>query len=287
MLFRRDKGKALFVKADVEHDQEAHGHRAQDAREVHDRQGLARRSPTRFRLRVLSSKLSKAYTPAKLSPVIGPRSASGSDGNSGGAGVPTAPDGDCDADGVKNGVDLDDDNDLLGDALELSLVLDPCVGDTDGDGVEDGFEYQSADRPQQRRLPAPEPLAPVPGQDAVPEPAVQGRRRSTSTATAWTLQDEYKLWKYTYEVNGTATRTLAPLSYSDGAQYSLSALDERRRRARADDDGRPPTSRRRRSAPGPWRRGYATPMLFQVTHPLDPLPHVRVPTTCSTSTATA
>ena len=58
--------------------------------------------------------------------------------------MPTAPDGDCDADGVKNGVDLDDDNDLLADGLELSLVLDPCVGDTDGDGVEDGFEYQSA-----------------------------------------------------------------------------------------------------------------------------------------------
>ena len=36
---------------------------------------------------------------------------------------------------------------------------------------------------------------------------------------------EYKLWKYTYEVNHTATRTLSPLSYSDGTQYSLSALE--------------------------------------------------------------
>jgi hypothetical protein len=35
---------------------------------------------------------------------------------------------------------------------------------------------------------------------------------------------EYRLWKYTYEVNHTATRTLSPLSYSAGAQYSLSVL---------------------------------------------------------------
>ena len=98
--------------------------------------------------------------------------------------MPTAPDGDCDADGVKNGVDLDDDNDLLADGLELSLVLDPCVGDTDGDGVEDGFEYQSAIDLNNDDYQYAEPLAPVPGQDAVPEPAVQGRRRSTTTATA-------------------------------------------------------------------------------------------------------
>ena len=142
------------------------------------------------------------------------------------------PDGDCDADGVLNGVDLDDDNDLLADALELTLKLDPCVGDTDGDGVEDGFEYQSAidlnNDDYQRRTSSPRTR----GKRAVPEPALQRTRTSTTTATRLTLRDEYKLWKYTYEVNHTATRTLEPLSYSDGTQYSLSVL--------AGGNGRPP-----------------------------------------------
>ncbi len=39
-----------------------------------------------------------------------------------------------------------------------------------------------------------------------------------------TLSEEYALWKYTYTVNHTSARTLTPLSYSDGTQYSLSTL---------------------------------------------------------------
>ena len=177
MLFRRDKGKALFVKADVSTTKKLTVVVPKTLEKYMLAEGRRRRSPTRFRLRVLAAKLSKDYTPAKISPVIGPESSSGGDGNSGGAGVPTSPDGDCDSDGVKNGVDLDDDNDLLADALELSLVLDPCVGDTDGDGVEDGFEYQSAIDLNNDDYQSPNDVASVPGQDAVPEPAVQGRRR--------------------------------------------------------------------------------------------------------------
>ena len=109
--------------------------------------------------------------------VIGPEKANGTGDNSGGAGVPTAPDGDCDSDGVKNGADPDDDNDLLGDALELPLLLDPCVGDTDGDGVEDGFEYQSAIDLNNDDYQTPNYSLPYPGKTAVPEPAVQGRRQ--------------------------------------------------------------------------------------------------------------
>ena len=114
VLFRRDKGKALFVKADVSTTKRLTVVVPKKLEKYMLFKGSTP-TPTRFRLRVLASKLSKAYTPAKLSPVIGPERSSGS-GNSGGAGVPTAPDGDCDADGVKNGIDIDDDNDLLGDA---------------------------------------------------------------------------------------------------------------------------------------------------------------------------
>ena len=51
------------------------------------------------------------------------------------------PDGDCDGDGAKNKVDGDDDNDGLTDAVELSLGLNPCVADSDGDGVLDKYEF--------------------------------------------------------------------------------------------------------------------------------------------------
>ena len=119
---------------------------------------------------------SKEFTSAKLSPMIGPAKANGTDGNSDGAGVPTAPDGDCDSDGVKNRVDLDDDNDLLPDTLELSARRSTrATRDTDGDGVEDGFEYQSALDLNNDDYQQPELLDPVPGQDGLPEPAVQGR----------------------------------------------------------------------------------------------------------------
>ena len=51
------------------------------------------------------------------------------------------PDGDCDGDGAKNKNDGDDDNDGLTDDVELSLCLDPCVADTDEDGVLDKWEF--------------------------------------------------------------------------------------------------------------------------------------------------
>ena len=196
MLFRRDKGKALFVKADVSTTKKLTVVVPKTLEKYMLAQGRQRRSPTRFRLRVLAAKLGKAYTPPKLSPVIGPERAD-SGGNSGGAGVPTAPDGDCDGDGVKNGVDPDDDNDLLADALELALVLDPCAGDTDGDGVEDGYEYQSAVDLNNDDYQTPNRSLPYPGKTPYPNPLF------TDAATDYDgdgldLVEEYELWKYTY-----------------------------------------------------------------------------------------
>jgi hypothetical protein len=222
VLFRRDKGKALFVKADVSTTKKLVVVIPKTLEKYMNAEGT---NPiaTRFRLRVLSAKLSKAYTPSKISPLIGPEKANGTGGNSDGAGVPTAPDGDCDSDGVKNGVDVDDDNDLLSDALELSLLLDPCSGDTDGDGVEDGFEYQSAIDLNNDDYQDPNYSIPYPAKTAYPNPLFKDADKDYD-GDGLDLDEEYKLWKYTYEVNHTATRTLAPLSYSDGAQYSLSVL---------------------------------------------------------------
>src|SRR3954447_15554887 len=221
VLFRRDKGKALFVKADVSTTKQLIVVVPKTLEKYMNAQGSTP-IPTRFRLRVLAAKLSKAYTPAKISPVIGPEKPNGG-GSSGGGGVPTAPDGDCDSDGVKNGVDLDDDNDLLPDPLELSLLLDPCSGDTDGDGVEDGFEYQSAVDLNNDDYQHPNYSIPYPAKTAYPNPLFKDADKDYD-GDGLDLGEEYKLWRYTYEVNHTSARTLTPLSYSDGLQYSMSVL---------------------------------------------------------------
>ncbi|HWK29653.1 MAG TPA: hypothetical protein VNS09_24015 [Solirubrobacter sp.] len=232
VLFKRDKGKALFVKADVSTTRKL----VVVVPKKLEKYMLSKGSvplPTRFRLRVLASKLTKRYTSNKLSPVIGPEKANSS-GNSGGAGVVPPADGDCDGDGIKNGQDPDDDNDLLPDALELALGLDPCSSDTDGDGVEDGFEYQSAIDLNNDNYQSPNRSLPYPGKTPYPNPLFKDADRDYD-GDGLPLGEEYKLWKYTYEVNHTATRTLAPLSYSDGLQYSLSAPES------ATSDRRVPT----------------------------------------------
>lgn len=107
--------------------------------------------PTRFRLRLLARRLGKKYTTVSWSPMISPlpadtSAAIGNPGGSPGVGLGTgttlAPD--CDGDGVPNSTDSDDDNDLLSDTEEAGLGTDPCNADTDGDGMQDGWEYQSA-----------------------------------------------------------------------------------------------------------------------------------------------
>jgi len=211
VLFRRDKGKALFVKADISTTKKLLVV-VPKTLERYMVQKAGGAVPTRFRVRVLANKLSQRYTNNKRSPVIGPEHTASDD------------DGDCDGDGVKNGVDADDDNDLLSDTLELSLGLDRCVGDTDGDGVEDGFEYKSAVDLNNDDYQDPNSVVPYPKKTPYPNPLFDDANTDFD-GDSLSLGTEYKLWKYTYDVNHTATRTLDPLSYSDGAQYSLSELE--------------------------------------------------------------
>src|SRR3954467_8790603 len=93
VLFRRDKGKALFVKADVSTTKSLIVVVPKTLEKYMILSGSTP-TPTRFRLRVLAAKLSKAYTPAKISPIIGPEKPNGG-GSSGGGGAPAAPDRHC------------------------------------------------------------------------------------------------------------------------------------------------------------------------------------------------
>jgi hypothetical protein len=136
VVFKRDGARAVFVKAPVGTTKLL---RLTIPAKLSEFFAIKAGAPvsTRFRLRVLSSRLGKKFTADKLSPVVGPARAASLTPEI----VAASPDGDCDGDGLKNGADSDDDNDLLDDATEKSLGLDPCKPDTDEDGVPDRFEF--------------------------------------------------------------------------------------------------------------------------------------------------
>jgi hypothetical protein len=168
--------------------------------------------PTRFRLRVLTKRFGKKFTSLKRSPLIsGPRPPQ--------AVVPSG-EGDCDDDGVKNKADGDDDNDLLSDVTETAIGTDGCKLDTDADGAEDGFEYQSAKDLNDDGYQRPNNVLPYPGKRPYPNPLFADANKDYDGDSLVQL-DEQTLWKYTYAGNHTATRTLSPLSYSDGMQSSV------------------------------------------------------------------
>lgn len=148
-----------------------------------------------FRLRVLARRLGKAFTATKASPAI---SAKGS-----GQGAIVAQD--CDLDKIPNASDPDDDNDGLTDAQEATYKTDPCKADSDGDGVSDNFEVESARDLNVKALP-------FPGKKPYPN-ALDGSDANVDfDQDGLTLKEEYELWIFT----GSKT----PLTYSDGEQDS-------------------------------------------------------------------
>jgi hypothetical protein len=161
------------------------------------------KQPTRFKIRIFSKTFSK-YTKAAKSPLIAPAGANTPGGGTVGTG--TTPTSDCDADGIPDTAETDDDNDLLSDDTEKGLGLDPCKKDTDGDNVEDGYEYYSAvdlngsGRPYPAKRPYPNALDPA---DAVRDFDGDGL----------TLSEEFAAWA---KFGGHSL----PLSYSDGTQYT-------------------------------------------------------------------
>jgi hypothetical protein len=178
--------------------------------------------PTKFRLRVQSSRLGKRYTALDDSPTIGPEqpeSETPGDPTTPPAGPPPA-DGDCDGDGVVNGTDADDDGDLLPDTLEATLKLNQCDVDTDGDGVQDGYEYKSGVDLNDDEYKQPDETLPSPDKRPYPNPLDAEDADSDYDGDGLTLREEFELWVYT--MGKGAPQTLFPLTYSDGEQYSAS-----------------------------------------------------------------
>ena len=172
---------------------------------------------TRLKVRVMSTRFGRRYTSRAKSPLVGPEKPPAPP-------VPplTDPDADCDGDGTVNKHDADDDNDLLSDATEaaLSKLLDTCKADTDGDGVDDGYEYQSARDLNDDEHQSSNAYTPYPRKLPYPNPLDGSDQHVDHDGDDLTLLEEFKLWNYSI-VNGSA-RTLERLTYSAGEQFSAS-----------------------------------------------------------------
>lgn len=192
VVFKRDGKPGIFVRADS-------ATRTSMTVTVPDKVGpflvdsSGTVTPYVFRLRVLARKFGRAYTATKLSPQISAKGA--------GAGEVTAQD--CDLDKIPNATDPDDDNDGLTDTQEATYKTDPCKADTDGDGISDYFEVESAHDLNAKALP-------FPGKKPYPNPLDGSDAKIDFDQDGLTLMDEYQLWVYA----GSKT----PLTYSDGNQ---------------------------------------------------------------------
>ncbi|HWM12138.1 MAG TPA: hypothetical protein VNO82_22450 [Solirubrobacteraceae bacterium] len=178
-----------------------------------------RQRPTRLTLRVLAGRFS-AFTPRRLSPVvlgIGGAGGPGDPGGPGGPGDPAKKLAACNS-------DADHDNDLLPNLREIEIGTDPCLLDTDGEGIEDGYEYQSARDLNDDEYQDPNSILPYPGKRPYPNPLDPSDRDIDFDGDSLTLREEQKLWRYGVGV-GRAARTLEPLYYSDGNQSSIYRRD--------------------------------------------------------------
>jgi hypothetical protein len=185
---------------------------------------------TRFTLQVFANG-KRTSTVRRLSPVIVPppvkkpapapkKKTSG--GTTGGA--PTTPAGPpppC-------GTGSDWDGDLLSNSLEATLGTDPCKKDTDGDGADDGYEYKSAIDLNDDEFQDPNTTLPYPGKRPYPNPLDGSDANKDFDGDSLTTLEEQALWNYT--IAHGATRTLFPLTYSAGEQYSLSVRGPNGRR---------------------------------------------------------
>jgi hypothetical protein len=216
VVFKRDGGKAVFVKADIS---TATMLKVTVPAKLATYLVVRNGTPvqTRFRIRVLGKKLGKAFTTLKRSPLVSPVAPPAT------APAPSAGDQDCDNDGVPNRLDTDDDNDLLVDTLEARIGTLTCNPDTDGDGISDGYEYQSARDLNDDDYQDPNRYLPYPGKKPYPNPLYNGDKDTDFDGDGLSLKTEYKLWQYTLTAEG-APADLSRLTYSDGRQYSVGAF---------------------------------------------------------------
>ncbi len=202
VVFKRDGGRAIFVriarststtKLSVKVPAKLLPYLVQ-------KKGVAQ--PTRFRVRVLAARFGRAFTSLKKSPRIGPVAIG-----------PKVSKDDCDGDGIDNATDKDDDNDLLSDSIETNIGTDACKRDTDGDGMSDGWEYQSAlDRNNGRAAGA----KPSPNRKPYANPLDKTDAEVDQDGDSLTNLMEYTAWATFSNAYRTAPAGGSVLTYSGG-----------------------------------------------------------------------
>jgi hypothetical protein len=138
-----------------------------------------------FRLRPITKYgAAKGWTNTTISPKVVAQS---------GATLPkdTSAAGDCDSDGIRNGIDPDDDNDLLVDTIELTIGTNVCLMDTDNDDASDFYEYTVAYQYNGG------PTLPYPGLRPYPNPLFAGDAGKDFDGDGLTVHGEYRAWQYT------------------------------------------------------------------------------------------
>src|SRR3954454_6659396 len=162
---------------------------------------LGSRRTARYRLRVIVRRRNSRWTPRRLSPVV--LSSRARDDETG------TPSSACESG--------DSDGDLLPGSTELSIGTDPCLADRDGDGVQHGYEFQSAKDLNNDEDQQPNTSLHYPGKRPNPNPLDPSDAAIDFDGDSLTLAEEQRLWRF----SDAAPRTLTPLSYSDGEQYSI------------------------------------------------------------------
>jgi hypothetical protein len=212
VLFKRDGGKALFVKAGLSTAKSITVVIPKNLEKymvVKDGKPVA----TRFRVRILTTKLSRKFTAVSLSPTIGPERIAPASDAAGGAAAAAAldPNADKDGDGLLNG-------------FEIAVTkTDAFKADSDGDGVPDGFEFRSAVDLNNDDYRHPVQSLPYPGKRGYPNPLDGSDAGTDFDGDSLTLSEEYTLWRYT--IAQGASPSLDNLTYSDGLKYSIHTTD--------------------------------------------------------------
>ena len=221
VVFKRDGQRAIFAKALT-----ATSTKLRVVVPEKVRPFLAKKDgadiATKFRIRILSRRFGRTYTKLTASPTIAPAPRGGLPGIGPTPGGPLAPPPDCDRDGLPDDLDIDDDNDHMSDAFEAGIATDRCKVDTDGDGLSDFWEYESALDLNLRALP-------YPGKRPYPNAlfADENVDYDGDGMRAW---QEHAMW-VRYGNMGTV------LNYSDGLQRSDPAVPLTDDRRDVDGDG--------------------------------------------------